>query len=44
VAKVLAPLVVDAATVGVPLDEWRGYTATERAAIIHEHNSRVKRK
>lgn len=43
-AEVLAPLVVDAAAVGVPLDEWRGYTATERAAIIHEHNARIRRK
>lgn len=43
-AAVLAPLVVDAATVGVPLDEWRGYTITERTAIIHEHNARVPRK
>lgn len=43
-ADVLAPLVVDAAAVGVPFDEWRGYTATERAAIIREHNSRIPSK
>lgn len=43
-AEVLAPLVVDAAAVGVSHGEWCGYTATEREAIIHEHNSRVKRK
>lgn len=40
-SEVLAPLVVDAAAVGVPLDEWRGYTRAERVAIIQEHNARV---
>lgn len=43
-AEVLAPLVVDAAAIGVPLDEWRGYTAHERAVIIREHNSRITRR
>ena len=43
-AEVLAPLVVDAALIGVPLDEWRGYTATERAAITAEHNARIRRR
>lgn len=41
-AEVLAHLVVDAAAVGVSLDEWRGFTATERAAIVREHNARAK--
>lgn len=41
-AEVLAPLIVDAAVIGVPLDEWRGYPAHLRAAVIEEHNRRVK--
>jgi len=41
---VLAHLVVDAASLGVPLDEWRGLPSWQRAYIIQEHNSRVTRK
>jgi len=41
---VLAHLVVDAAVLGVPLDEWRGFPAWQRAYIIREHNDRVTRK
>jgi len=39
-----ARLVVDAAAVGVPLDEWRSFTVRERAAITQEHNRRITRK
>jgi hypothetical protein len=41
---VTAVLVVDAAALGVPTDEWLGFTARQRDAIIHEHNARMRRK
>jgi hypothetical protein len=41
---VLAHLVVDAATIGVPLDEWREFPSWKRALIVREHNNRVTRK
>lgn len=39
-----AHAVVDAAALGLPVDVWLGYTGTLRAAIVAEHNSRLRKK
>lgn len=38
-----ASLIVDAAAIGVPLDEWLALPRHTRDAVVQEHNQRISR-